>query len=73
MRKSLLLFAEKPQIKINSLKKQKHGYLMHTWSDKAYKGTIVNQALSYFHGGSLEITLSVLKALKISVKDPIKL
>ena len=31
--------------KKNSLNKQKHGYLIHTWSDKAFKaGTVVNRA-----------------------------
>ena len=25
---------------------QKHGYLIHTWSDKAFKGTVVNWVLS---------------------------
>ena len=37
----------------------KHGYLIHTWSDKAFKGTIVNQALSSLNWGSLKITLTV--------------
>ena len=31
--------AEKLQMKMNSSNKQKHGYLIHTWSDKALKGT----------------------------------
>ena len=46
-------------MKINSLKKQKHGYLFNTRSDKAFKGTVVNKALPSLHGGSLEITLTV--------------
>ena len=29
------------------------------YSDKAFKGTFVNRALSSLHGGSLEITLTV--------------
>ena len=35
-------------MKINSFKKQKHWciVLSHTWSDKAFKGTVVNRALS---------------------------
>ena len=37
----------------NRLKEQKHWYLTHTWSDKAFKSTFVNQS---FHGGSLENT-----------------
>ena len=47
-------------------KKQKHGYLIYTWSDKAFKGTIVNQALPSLHGGSLEITLTDTKITKIT-------
>ena len=43
-------------MKINSLKQQKHGYLIHTWSDKALKGTIANRALPSFQ---FEITLTV--------------
>ena len=38
-------FPEKLQMKLNSLKKQKHKYLIHIWSDKAFKGTVVNRAL----------------------------
>ena len=46
-------------MKINSLKKCKHGYLIHTWSDKAYNGTVVNRTFPSFYGGSLELTLTV--------------
>ena len=35
MRKSLS--QRKQQMKINSLKEQKHWYLIYTWSDKAFK------------------------------------
>ena len=52
-------FAEKPQMKIISLKKQKHWYLINTWSEKAFKGTVVNRALPSVDGGSLKITLTV--------------
>jgi len=31
----------------------------HTLSDKAFKGTYINQALPSLHGGSIEITLTV--------------
>ena len=34
-------FTEEPQIKINSLKKQKNWILIHTWTEKAFKGTVV--------------------------------
>ena len=38
-------------------KKQKHLYPIHTWSDKAFKGTVVNQISSSLPGGPLEIML----------------
>ena len=41
-------FAKKPQMK-----------LIHTLSNKAFKGTFVNLALPSLHGGSLETTLTV--------------
>ena len=33
--------------------------IIHIWSNKAFNFTVVNQALSYLHGGFLEITLTV--------------
>ena len=39
--------------------KQKNGYLIHTWSDKVFKGTVVNRALPSLHGGSLKIIITV--------------
>ena len=57
--KSVSHFPKEPQIKINNVKKQKHGYLIHTWSDKAFEGSVVNRALSSFLGGSLEYTFTV--------------
>ena len=51
-----MTFAEKPQMKINSLNLQDHAYLINTWSEKSFKGTVVNPAMSYLHGGHLEIT-----------------
>ena len=33
--------------------------LIHTWSDKAFKGNVVNRAAPFLHEGSLEITLTV--------------
>ena len=53
------LFAEKPQVKINSLKKHKHWYLIQTWTDKAFKGTFVTRTLPSLQEGSLKITLAV--------------
>ena len=37
-RNELVTFAEKPHKKINSLNKQKHAYLIHTWSEKVFHG-----------------------------------
>ena len=60
-------FAKKLQIKIKSLKKQKQRLQFITWSDKAYKGTGVNQALSSCYGGSLEITRTVPLIIKVII------
>ena len=38
---------------------QKHGYLNHTLSDKAYKGTVGNRNCHSINWGTLEITLTV--------------
>ena len=46
-------------MKINSLKKQKHEYPIHTWWYEGSKGTVVNLTLQSLHAGSLEITLTV--------------
>ena len=51
--------AQKSQMKINSLKKLEHGCLIYTWSDKAFKNSIVNRTLLSLQEGSLEITLTV--------------
>ena len=42
-------------MKINSWNKQNHAYLTHTWTDKAFESSIVNQAMPSLHGGSLEV------------------
>ena len=47
--------AEKPQMNMHRLKKQKHWYLI-----LDHKGTVVNLALLSLYEGSLEITLTVL-------------
>ena len=49
---SRVTFAEKPQMKINNIQRQKHWCLVHTWSDKAFKCTVVNRAVSSMHEGS---------------------
>ena len=46
-------------MKINSLKKQKHEYLIHMLSNKAFNSTVVNRALSAWHEEPLEISLTV--------------
>ena len=55
IRKSLS-HAEKPQMRINCLKKRNH--LIYTWWDKGFKGTVVNRTWLSVHWGSLEITLT---------------
>ena len=37
----------------NNFKKEKHGFLIQTWSNKYFKGSVLNQALQ-----SLEITFT---------------
>jgi len=55
LRNAQVTFAEKPQMKRTILRKQNHEYLIHTWSDKASEGTVVNKALPSLQGRSLEI------------------
>ena len=47
------------RVKVNSLKKLKYGYLMHTLPVIAFDTTVVNRALLSLHGGSLDIALTV--------------
>ena len=47
------------QLKIISFQNYKQWYLIHSPSDKGFKGTIVNRALPSLHEGSLEIMLTV--------------
>ena len=60
-----LTFGENPQLKIISILNYKHWYLIHTWSDKAFDGTVVNRASLL--GGSLEITLTVPLIIDIKI------
>ena len=48
-------FTEKPQKKINLIDAQTHEFLIHTWSDKALLGSVVNWAL---HAPNLKVALS---------------
>ena len=50
--------------KLNTFNPKNH-YIPHYWSDKDFKVTVVNRALSSFHGGSLEVTFLVLLNLVI--------
>ena len=34
---------------------KKRHYLPYYWSDKGFNGSVVNQTLSFFHGGSLNL------------------
>ena len=45
--------------KLNILESGQRQFLPHFLSDLSFKGTVVNRALLSFHGGSLEITLTV--------------
>ena len=45
-----LLLQKNQKRKINSLNKQKHAYLIHNCLHEAFKGTVVNRALSSLHG-----------------------
>ena len=50
-------------VKINSLQEQKHWFLIHTWSDKAFKDTVVNHALHLCMEGHWKLRLQFLKDL----------
>ena len=52
---AIVTFAEKLQIKIANLNKQKHEYLIHKLSEKGFKGIGVNQAVPSLHQGQLKI------------------
>ena len=35
--------------------------LIHTWSDKVFKGTVVNRTLPSLHGGSIMFTVPLMR------------
>ena len=49
----------KPFLELNNIKPRKLKYPSQYWTDKDFKGTVVNQTLSSLLGGSLEIMLTV--------------
>ena len=53
-----LWFLYKSEYRISTTGKQRQ-YLPHYWSDKGFKGTVVNKKLQCLQGGSLEITFIV--------------
>ena len=55
-----VLYCRKQQRFINTLNLEKLQCLPLYLSDKGFMGTVVNLALKSMHGGSLEITLTVL-------------
>ena len=48
-------FVEKSELKFISFQKQKHGFLIHTWSDRAVKGRVVHQTCDSINEGPLKI------------------
>ena len=53
--------------KINNLDKQKHGYLIHTWSDKAFKGYSCKSGIAIFAGGfTLNYVYSPFKLTRVT-------
>ena len=61
-------FVEKTQLKIICFPNYKHWYLIHTLSDKAFKGTVVNWALPSLHGNKTNIPFNKWKLPKM---DPL--
>ena len=56
-------------MKINRIQNYKHWYLLHTCSNTAFKGTVVDRTLSSLHEGPLETMRTVpLKEEKTTFK-----
>ena len=51
-RKMQVTFLKKSQLKMTSLENDKHGYIFQCWSDKAFKGTVVNQSWHSINEGT---------------------
>ena len=54
---SLTWRMNKPQLKMINL--PRHGYFIHSWSEKASMGTVVNRPCHLLLEGSLEITSTI--------------
>ena len=65
-RNAQLTWVDKPQMKIIIFYNYKHWYIIHTWSDKAFKCTVVNRAITNWGSPKNKITLQVKKAKKIA-------
>ena len=52
-------FVKKPLLKMTRFRNYELGYRIHTWSDKAFKGTVLNRASPLLYSGSIEIPLTV--------------
>ena len=60
-------FVDNPQLNLICFQSLKQWFLIHTWSDKGIKGTVVNRAMPSMHRGSLEITLTVPLKIKVNL------
>ena len=52
-------YAKMPMSSLQHFKTKKNVYIIYIWSGKAFKSTLVNQAMPYSQEGSLEITFRV--------------
>ena len=55
----ILIFRMEKFTEINTFQDNKNDANFNIFSDKGFKGTVVNRALLYLYGGSLRITLTV--------------
>jgi len=53
-RNAQVIFVEKLQLKIILFSNYNHGYLIYTWSDKAFKDTVVSRTFPSSQGEILE-------------------
>ena len=55
---SAVNFVEKPQLETFNFQREKHGYLIYSWTDKAFQSLSIKHAINNIHGKYLEITIS---------------